>query len=174
MPKYEPQERNPCAPKSEERTQDETLQQDAPAEQHGTRAKSVCKLRNTDKATFYSPIQVRAMPAPTSEIPEEREFEVDSGASICMLSKKDSSSEELDTLRKSRKPTTVITANEEVQTKEEAQVHVHDLELFVTVQILDDTPAVLSLGTLCAEHGCTYEWASGQKPHLTTQGKKIL
>ena len=90
------------------------------------------------------------------------------------IREKDSSSEELDTLRKSGKRTTVITANEEVQTKEEAQVHVHDLELFVTVQILDDTPAVLSLGKLSAEHGCTYEWASGQKPHLTTQGKKIL
>ena len=63
-------------------------------------------------------------------------------------------------------PTTVVTANGEVQTKEEAQVFVHDLDIFVTVQILDDTPAVLSLGKLCEEHGCSYEWASGQKPHL--------
>ena len=36
-------------------------------------------------------------------------------------------------------PTTVVTANGEVQTNEEAQVYVHDLDLFVTVQILDDT-----------------------------------
>ena len=64
------------------------------------------------------------------------------------LSKKDLSSTELDTLRKSRNPTTVISADGEVQTSEEAQVHVHNLELFVTVQILDDTPAVLSLGKL--------------------------
>ena len=91
-----------------------------------------------------------------------------------MLSKKDSSSAELDTLRKSRNPTTVVTANGKVQTSEEAQVYVHDLELFATVQILDDTPAVLSLGKLCEEHGCTYEWASGQKPHLTKNGKRIL
>ena len=61
----------------------------------------------------------------------------------------------------------------EVQTSEEATVYVHDLELFVTVQILDDTLAVLSLGKLCKEHVYTYEWASGQKPHLTEQGKKI-
>ena len=39
-----------------------------------------------------------------------------------------------------------------MQTNEEAQVRVHDLDLFVTVQILDDTPAVLSLGKLCEEH----------------------
>ena len=56
-----------------------------------------------------------------------------------MLSKKDLSSDEMETLRRSRKPTTVVTANGEMQTSEEAQVRVHDLDLFVTVQILDDT-----------------------------------
>ena len=35
---------------------------------------------------------------------------------------------------------------EEVQTNEEAQEIVHDLGLFVTVQLLEDTPAVLPLG----------------------------
>ena len=40
-----------------------------------------------------------------------------------------------------------------VQTNEEAQVYVHDLGLFVTVQLLEDPPAVLSLGKLCEEHG---------------------
>ena len=34
----------------------------------------------------------------------------------------------------------------DVQTNEEAQVCVYDLELFVTVQLLEDTPAVPSLG----------------------------
>ena len=41
-----------------------------------------------------------------------------------MLRKKDLSSAELDTLRKSRRPTMVIAANGEVQTSEEAQVYV--------------------------------------------------
>ena len=63
-----------------------------------------------------------------------------------MLSKKVLSSDETETLRRSRNPTTLVTANGEVQTNEEAQVYVHDLDLFVTVQILDDTPAFLSLG----------------------------
>ena len=45
----------------------------------------------------------------------------------------------------------------------EAQVFVHDLNLFVTVQIHDDTPAVLPLGKLCEEHGYACEWAGGQK-----------
>ena len=62
-----------------------------------------------------------------------------------MLSKKDLRSEELETLRRPRTPTTVGTANGEAQTNEEAQVFVHDLDPFVTVQLLEDTPAVLSL-----------------------------
>ena len=59
--------------------------------------------------------------------------------------------------------TTVVTANGGVQTNEEAQVYGYDLDLSVTVQLLEDTPAVLSLGKLCEEHGKTYEWASGQE-----------
>ena len=91
-----------------------------------------------------------------------------------ILSKKDSSSDEMETLQRSRKSTTVVTANGEVQTNEEAQVYVHDLDLFGTVQILDDTPAVLSLGKLFEEQGKTNEWASGQKPHLTKPCKNFL
>ena len=51
--------------------------------------------------------------------------------------------------------------------------YVYDLDLFVTVQLLEETPAFLSLGKLCEEHGYTNEWARGQKPHLTKQGKNV-
>ena len=53
---------------------------------------------------------------------------------------------------KIRNFTTVITVNGEVETSEEAQGYVDDLELSVTVQSLDYTRAVLSLGKLCEEH----------------------
>ena len=156
--KCEPHERNLCTPRSEDRTQDESLHQERCARRVAwDSAKRVYKLKNTDKALFYSPIETRAMLAPTSRSPEEREFVVDSGASMHMLSKKDLSSDEKETLWRSRNPTTVVTASGEVQTNEEAQVYVHDLDLFVTVQILDDTPAVLPLGKLCEEHGYTDE-----------------
>ena len=82
-------------------------------------------------------------PAPSFTKPEEREFVVDSGASMHTLSKKDLNSAELDTFRVSRNLTTVLTANGEVQTNEEATVYVYDLDLFVTEKILEDTPAVL-------------------------------
>ena len=70
-----------------------------------------------------------------------------------MMSNKDLSSYELDTLRRSRNTTAVLTANGEVHTKEEAQVFVHDLTLSVTVQLLQDKLPVLSLGKLCEDHG---------------------
>ena len=44
--------------------------------------------------------------------------------------------QKMDTLRRSRTSTTVVTANGEVQTNDEAQVYVHDLGLFVAVQVL--------------------------------------
>ena len=98
-------------------------------------------------------------------------FVVDSGASMHILSKRGSSPAEMDTSRRSRTPVTVVTANGEIQTTEEAQVYVHDLGLFVTVQILEETPAVLSLGKFWKEHG--YQWISGQEPRLTRNGKII-
>ena len=102
---------------------------------------------------------------------EERMFVVDAGASMHMLSKKDLRSDEMDTLRRSRNPTTVVTANGELQTNEEAQVYVHDLDLFVTVLLLEETLAVPSLGEPCAEHGCSYEWKNGETQRLTPKWK---
>ena len=102
--------------------------------------------------------------------PEEREFVVDSGASMHMISKKDLSDAEIDTLPKSCSPTIVITANGEVQTHEEAIVYVKELDIFLTVKVLDNTSAVLSLKKLCNENGYSYEWINGQKPLLIKTG----
>ena len=80
-----------------------------------------------------------------------------------MISKKGLSDAEMDTLTKLCSPTIVITANGEVQTHEEATVYVKELGLFLTMKVLENTPAVLSLGTLCDENGYSYEWINGQK-----------
>ena len=60
-----------------------------------------------------------------------------------------------------------------MQHHEEAQVFVHDLNLSVTVQLLEETPAVLSPGKLCNDHGYSYQWVSGQEPRLTKDGKSM-
>ena len=61
-----------------------------------------------------------------------------------------------------------------MQTNEEATVCVYDLDFFVTVQILEDTPVVLPLGELCEDHGSSYEWTSDQKPHLAHNGEDTM
>ena len=54
-----------------------------------------------------------------------------------MISKKDVSDAEMDTLTTSRSPTTVIKANGEVQTHEEATVFLKELEKFLTMKVLE-------------------------------------
>ena len=97
------------------------------------------KFKGKNKATFFSPSENRCLPAPSNLETEEREFVVDSGASMHIISKKDLNSAEMDTLTKSCSPTIVITAKE--------------LDIFLTMKVLENTPAVLSLGKLCDENG---------------------
>ena len=86
------------------------------------------KLNEHERTTFFSPSENRSLPASTLK-PEEREFVVDSGMSMHMISKKDLNDAEMDTLTKSCGPTIVITANGEVQTHEEATVYVKELDI---------------------------------------------
>ena len=116
-------------------------------------AKHIYKLKEKDKAAFYFPAEEWVLPAASTKESEEREFVVDSGASMHMVSKRDFSSAELETMRTSRSPTTVTTANGEVRTREEATVYVKQLDLFVKVMLLDETPEVLCLGKLCEDRG---------------------
>ena len=169
----EPHQRSPNAPKFEDRSQEETEWQEQGAREAAWKlAKSVLKLKEHERATFFSPSENRCLPASNLK-PEEREFVVDSGASMHMISKKDLSDAEMDTLTKSCSPTIVITANGEVQTHEEATVYVKELDIFLTMKVLENTPAVLSLGKLCDENGYSYEWINGQKPHLIKNGIRI-
>ena len=105
--------------------------------------------------------------------PEEREFVVDSGGSLLLISKKDLNDAEMHLLTKSCSPAIVITANGEVQTHEEATVYVKELDMFLTMKVLENTPTVLSLGKLCDENGFSYEWINGQNTHVINNGTRI-
>ena len=171
--KCELQERFPWAPKFEERTLDETLKQERCTRKAAWNlVEDVYKLKKRSHNLLLAEAWV--VSAPSSTNPEERQFVIDSGASMHTLSKKDLSLGELDTFKRSRTSITVVTANGEVQTNEEAQVYVHDLHIFVPVQLLEDTPAVLSLGKLCKEHGHTHEWPNGSEPRLTKNGNQTF
>ena len=166
-------QRSPNAPKFEDRSQEETEWQEQGAREAALKpAKSVLKLKEHERATFFSPSENRCLLASTLKL-EEREFVVDSRASMHMISRKDFNDVQMDTSTKSCSPTIVITANGEVQTHEEAIVYVKELEFFLTMKVLENTPAVLSLGKLCDEHGYSYEWINGRKPHLNKNGIRI-
>ena len=68
-----------------------------------------------------------------------------------VVSKKDLNSAELETMRTSRSPTTVMTANVNAQRREGATVYVKELDLFLKVMFLEETPAVPSLEKLCED-----------------------
>ena len=127
----EPHERSPNAPKFEDRSLEETEWQERCTREAAWKlAKRVLKLKEHERASFFSP---SCLPASTLKL-EEKEFVVDSGASMHMISKKDLSDAEMDTLTKSCSPTIVITAHGEVQTHEEAIVYVKELEKFLTMK----------------------------------------
>ena len=170
----EPHQRSPNAPKFEDRSQEETEWQEQGAREAAWKlAKRVLTFKEHERATFFSPSENRCLLASTLK-PEEREFVVDSGASMHMISKKDLSDAEMDTLTKSCSLTIVITANGEVQTHEEAIVYVKELDIFFTMKVLENTPAVLSLGKLCDENGYSYEWINGQKTRRIKDGIRII
>ena len=140
-----PHQRSPYAMKFEDRSQEETERQQRCARGKAWNvAKNIYKLKENDKAAFYSPSDEWVLPAASTIKPEEREFVVDSGASLHVVSKQDLDSAVLETGRVSKSPTTVMKANGEVLTREEATVYVEELNSYVTVMLLEETPAVLS------------------------------
>ena len=160
----DPHQRSPNAPKFEDRSQEETEWQERCAREAAWRlAQNMLQLKEKHKTTFFSLSDNWCLPAPSPIKPEERECVVDSGASMHMISRNDLNSAELETVTTSKSPTTVLTGNGEVQTHEEATVYVKEWDIFLTMKVLDNTPAVLSLGKLCDEHGYSYEWINGQK-----------
>ena len=116
---------------------------DVPEARLGILPKTFTCSKN-DKTAFYSPAEEYVLPAASTKEPEEREFVVDSGSSMEMVSKKDLNSAELETMRTSRSPTTAMTANGEVQAREEPTVYVKQLHLIVKVMLLPPRRSFLS------------------------------
>ena len=91
-----------------------------------------------------------------------------------MLSKKDLSSDELETLLRSRNPAVVVTAKGEVRTIEEAQAYVHDVGLFITCIDSKIRLQFYHLESSAKKSGIPMSGQSGSKPRLTQNGRKIL
>ena len=109
-------------------------------------AKTIYKLKEKDKAAFYFPAEEWVLPAASTKEAEEREIVVDSRASMHTVSKQDLNSAKLETMRTSGSPTTVMTANGEAQTREEATVYVKQLDLSVKIMLLEKNSRSSFLG----------------------------
>ena len=94
----------------------------------------------------------------------------DSGAPVHMLSRKDLHSADMETVRVSRNLQMVVTASEEVANERGREQYTSiDLDLFVTVQLVEDAHPVCSLGQLCEDPRCSFHfdrWSKKQKKHL--------
>ena len=73
-----------------------------PVARLGMLPKTYTSSKKKDKAAFYFPAEEWVLRAASTKEPEEREFVVDSGASMHMVSKKDINSAELETMRTSK------------------------------------------------------------------------
>ena len=63
----DPHQRNPNAPKFEDRSEEETEWQEQGAREAAWRlARSILKLKEKNKATFFSPSENRCLPAPSN------------------------------------------------------------------------------------------------------------
>ena len=92
-----------------------------------------------------------------------------------MISKKDLSDAEMDTLTKSCSPYDSHNRQmEKCRRMKRQRLYVKELDIFLTMKVLDNTPAVLSLGKLFDENGYSYEWINGQKPHLIKDGIRTI
>ena len=81
-------QRSPYAVKFEDRSQEETERPQRCAQSKAwNRAKNIYKLKEKDKATFYSPSEEWVFPVQSTKEPEERELVVDSGTSMHVVSK---------------------------------------------------------------------------------------
>ena len=168
-----PHQRSPHAVKFDDRSHEETeRRQRCARSKEWNFAKTFTSSKK--KTNLHSFREECVHPAASAKEPEEREFVVKSGARMHVVSKRYFNLAKLETMRISKSPTTVMTADGEVQTEEEATVHVKELDLFVTVMFLVEIPTNLLLsGSSARIMGILASGPAVNKPHLTKNGKRI-
>ena len=95
-----------------------------------------------------------------------RMYYVDSGASFHIVSLKDLTARERRRVGRLDTPQPLNTANGATYAYQTAEIYVRDLGVTVNALILGDSPPLLSLGKLCAEHGLRYVWEGANTPYI--------
>ena len=113
-------------------------------------------------------------PVASTTEPEERKFVVDSGASMHMVSKRDLNPAELETMRTSRSRMTVMTGRTARCKQEKKRQKMSNNWTYLSMLCFLKKLAQFFPWRVCEDHGYTYRWTSGQKPHLITNGMRII
>ena len=103
----------------------------------------------------------------------DRNFIIDSGASYHLIGLNKLTEEEKTTIRSVKEPFHIQSANGTLTITEEAHVRVPALNIWIWAQLVEECPAVLSLGILCGKQGWSYEWKSGGQPTMSKGSKSI-
>ena len=136
---------------------------DVPVKQRGGWPKISWKLKEQNKAAFFSPSANWCLPAPSTLKTRGKRI-------CCRLRSVNAHDQQKgfefrwignrDDIEKSDDG-----HNSQWRSADAWRGHsyVKELDMFLTMKVLEDTPAVLSLVKLCDEHGYSYEWDQRSK-----------
>ena len=99
---------------------------------------------------------------------------VDSGSESDLVSKGMLRDVNAKNCRAAEHPISLITANGSTEANEIADVKLSALPETVQPYVLDQTPAVLSVGTRCADQGYSFAWPANGNPILVRPDEKVV
>ena len=99
---------------------------------------------------------------------------VDLGSGSDLVSKGMPRDVNAENCRPAEHPLSLITANGSTEANEVADVKLPALPDAVQPYVLDQTPAVLSVGTRCVEQGYSFVWPANGKPILVRPDDNVV
>ena len=130
------------------------------------------KAHLPDPKSAASKSKTRRRPAELAEA--RREIIVDSGSSQHMIGLSELNETEKKTIRKLSSPFLVQTAHGVVLCDKKVKIYIHELEMWVWAGLLEDSPAVLSLGRLCSHMGFAFYWEEAADFGYLIKGGKTI
>ena len=110
---------------------------------------------------------------PRSEGDNDRKYIIDRRASLHMTGRTPLTLEDKKTARTTDTTCIIMTTSGLVEAKEERTVYINNLDIFLGGKMVEDSPAVLSLGMLCEEMCYPYACKAREQPLLTKHAVSI-
>jgi hypothetical protein len=97
----------------------------------------------------------------------------DSGCGVDPVSKRDMKRFE-HKIRDAEEPLVFRTANGRTEAESTIKVPCKEIGCSVDAYVLQNTPAVISMGKKCMEEGCSFVWPAGESPFLIDSKGKVM